>query len=281
MLCQPCDEGKKSFLYAYYCNGNERTCNHCGQWVCQHHACANTDGLKGGHSDCKGPQCQIDAIYKHLCEGPLQLCDGCNQFFCRAHSVAVGAGVLSGGHCCDGFQVCDEGKKNYRFGLRCSGPLQACKHCGQNLCEYHRLPSFDTLGVQNSGHSDCVAPESERASSVGAAAGSTTQNAIEEIGDTESKQVPGGNELHEKSSQEWAEDSFAGGVAGLLAGVVSPAANGARRVISYAINQSPTEGDDKDEQAVWSSGTGTTTASVTPYEDDQNDFVGFASDTRR
>eukprot|EP00747_Dinoflagellata_sp_TGD_P079424 gnl/TRDRNA2_/TRDRNA2_160503_c0_seq1.p1 gnl/TRDRNA2_/TRDRNA2_160503_c0~~gnl/TRDRNA2_/TRDRNA2_160503_c0_seq1.p1 ORF type:complete len:471 (+),score=76.91 gnl/TRDRNA2_/TRDRNA2_160503_c0_seq1:91-1503(+) len=158
----PCDEGAKFYgLYSWNCNGDERRCQYCNQWVCAYHAPVNTDGIKGGHGDCCGPQCQIDLVFKNMCvPGPLLRCAGCGELFCAHHAEMVGDGVPSGGHNCPAFEPCDEGKKASASSLcMCNGNMQICEYCGQRVCQHHRFANYEDWVV--GGHTDCSGPQME------------------------------------------------------------------------------------------------------------------------
>merc|ERR1719223_1683060 len=97
-----CDEGKKNVFYGFNCSGPCRTCEHCGQSVCEYHGLTNTKGIAGGHSDCTGLQCETSSIYKHMCSGTIETCTRCGHCFCSYHKNPVVNAVvdLKAGHVC-------------------------------------------------------------------------------------------------------------------------------------------------------------------------------------
>eukprot|EP00747_Dinoflagellata_sp_TGD_P057013 gnl/TRDRNA2_/TRDRNA2_150407_c0_seq1.p1 gnl/TRDRNA2_/TRDRNA2_150407_c0~~gnl/TRDRNA2_/TRDRNA2_150407_c0_seq1.p1 ORF type:complete len:602 (+),score=68.02 gnl/TRDRNA2_/TRDRNA2_150407_c0_seq1:89-1894(+) len=151
-----CDEGKKSSASAAMCTGNLQTCDHCGQKVCTFHFETNCGGMRGGHSNCPGPQCQVSFMYRHRCCGVPTKCVGCSQYFCSNHLDMAGLTDVRGGHTCQAFAVCDEGKKSTVGALSCSGNLQECEYCGQRVCAFHRLTNREGM---RGGHGDCSGPQ--------------------------------------------------------------------------------------------------------------------------
>lgn len=81
----PCDEGVKSWFYGVSCNGQHRKCTHCGQNVCSAHRQVNSGGYEGGHTGCKGPECQISVGLKTNCRGHIKKCETCKYHYCKHH----------------------------------------------------------------------------------------------------------------------------------------------------------------------------------------------------
>jgi hypothetical protein len=133
-----CDEKKKSIWY-HGCEGSQRTCPFCNQSVCYYHGCTNSEGVKGGHSNCH-TYCNTAAVTRHMCEGHMGSCSGCGLAYCNYHSQQVGYGCLKGGHICS---VSCETSPAFRS--NCRGNIRNCSDCSFKYCEYHFHAVSDIL----------------------------------------------------------------------------------------------------------------------------------------
>mmetsp|Transcript_137866 Transcript_137866/g.384417 ORF Transcript_137866/g.384417 Transcript_137866/m.384417 type:complete len:339 (-) Transcript_137866:92-1108(-) len=156
----PCAEGKKKWIYGRNCNGNEEPCMLCGQVVCLYHAASNSDGVKGGHSDCSGG-CNISAVFLHMCRGHMKRCGGCEKTYCSYHRQQAGRGKFKGGHECE--VHC---KTSHIWRQNCSGEVIKCVQCPYAYCEYH-LPPVSKESELRGGHVCKGVTDPSKLSSVG------------------------------------------------------------------------------------------------------------------
>lgn len=102
--------------------------------------------MKGGHSNCAGPQCQTASVTKHMCSGTLSICPGCKLQYCQYHNQQAGYGKVQGGHICEVF--CETSP---HFRQNCTGGVSKCGTCSYNFCQYHSR-QVDHIGETIGGH---------------------------------------------------------------------------------------------------------------------------------